>query len=386
MRNYTSNRKGEKQMEILRQLGLPDSTLLDIGYFSFNETRARHFPAAGRKARAIVDVVGDNAFLEAARTAAPTRISSSSQPIDCAFAHLSNQDGELDSRPLVSLILTVKNGLPYLEEALESVRHQSYRNIELVVQDCLSTDGSTEHITAFDGAPVYARREADDGIGHANNRALERCRGVIIGSIDSDNLLDRDAVARAVEHFSVNPKDAVVYGSVQMISADGASTTIFRPGSFDFLRLISCDLVLPWSTAFFNRRVCGASLQLDHSLKTCADYDAWLRLSHLPIAFMDCVQGSTRISDMSMTCRPENYEQFCADKSFALRRYLAKCAHEPLGESLLRRGLVGIHCWAAESLKALSPQSIDSISDLYARAKAIDSTSSRLTLAAQRLF
>src|SRR5207237_2244233 len=118
-------------------LGLPDSTLLDIAYFSLNETRARHFPADGREARATVDVVGDNAFLEAARTAAPTRISSSSQPIDRAFAHLSNQDGELDSRPLVSLVLTVKNGLPYLEEALESVRHQSYRNIELVVQDCL---------------------------------------------------------------------------------------------------------------------------------------------------------------------------------------------------------------------------------------------------------
>lgn len=328
-----------------------------------------------------------DAFLKAASSGvAPTVVSRLSQSISGAFEQSSSQAVELGSEPMVSLILAVKNGLPYLDDALESVRRQSYQNVELVVQDCLSTDGSSERIAKLDEVPVRSRREADGGVGDANNRALGRCRGSIIGSIDSDNLLDRDAVARAVEHFLAHPEHAVVYGSVQMVSVEGIAQDIFRPGGFDFLRLVSCELVLPWSTSFFNRAVCGESLWLDPQLKTCADYDTWLRLSHLPIAFMDCVLGSTRISSKSMTCRPESYEQFCADKAVGLKRYAEKCAHEPLRAALIRSGLVGIYCWAAESIKGLSPDSTEQIMDFYERAQAIDPTSSRLALTTQRLF
>jgi len=328
----------------------------------------------------------ENPFTEAASARAPTRVSSSSRPIGQALKGLSTSTVELGAEPVVSLILTVKNGLPHLDDALESVRRQSYRNIELVVQDCLSTDGSTERLERFTEVPVFTRREADNGIGDANNRALKRCRGAIVGSIDSDNLLDSEAIARAVEHFAANPNDAAVYGTVQSVSAQGEKNGIFRPGPFDFLRVVACELVVPWSTAFFNKVVCGESLLLDASLKTCADYDVWLRISHLPIAFVDYVQGSTRISDASMTCRPENYEQFCSDKAFALRRYAQSCAHEPLRDALIRHGLVGIYCWAAESVRSLSPESKMLIDDFYERAKEIDPTSSRLTLTARYLF
>jgi hypothetical protein len=77
----------------------------------------------------------------------------------------------------------------------------------------------------------------------------------------------------------------------------------------------------------------------------------WLRLGHLPITFIDEVRNSTRLSDSSMTCRPENYEQFCSDKIFALRTYAETCAHETLRAALIRQGVVGIYCWRRKALR-----------------------------------
>src|SRR4051812_31760457 len=103
--------------------------------------------------------------------------------------------------PLVSLILCVKNGMPYLPDALASVAGQSHRNIELVVQDAESNDGTLEALAAVSNRlPVVdVVSEPDAGIGDAYNRAIARCRGEIVGSIDADNVLMPDAVEQAVE-------------------------------------------------------------------------------------------------------------------------------------------------------------------------------------------
>lgn len=318
-------------------------------------------------------------------SASPT-VSPESKPAAEAFSVCKAPSVHLSSQPLVSLILTVKNGLPYLPEALQSVREQTYGKIELVVQDCLSTDGGSELIAAFNGADVNHSRESDGGIGDANNRALARCRGDIIGTIDSDNLLEADAVARVVEYIASNPKFGVVYGSVRMISEGGRQENVFRPGPYDFLKFVTCDLVPPWSTAYFNRKVCGPSLSLDPMLKTCVDFDVWLRLSHLPIAFLDVVLGATRLSANSMTCRPENYDRFCRDKIFALKRYAEACAHEPLRDALIRHGISGIYCWAAESIKGIDPERVDLYTNYFDLANSIDPGSARVALAAGRLF
>lgn len=260
----------------------------------------------------------------------------------------------VNESPLVSIIITVKNGMPFLAEALQSMEKQTYRKFELVVQDCMSSDGSSELIQAQNFPCSYVR-ESDSGIGDANNRALARCSGSIVGSIDSDNVLMPSALELAVNHFVRNPTTGAVYGSVQMIAADGAHQSFFAPAEFDFVRVATCELVPPWSTAFFSRAVCGTRLKFDSSLKTCVDFDIWLRLSDLTIDRLESVVGATRLSEESMTCRPETYEQFCVDKIFALRRYLYKNARPHVAKSILLKGVAGIYLWAAESILRLDP-------------------------------
>ena len=258
-------------------------------------------------------------------------------------------------RPDFSLILCVKNGLPYLTQAVDSIAAQTYNNFEVIVQDSKSTDGSLEYLRKekrFANWSVVS--ESDAGIGDAYNRAVQRCRGAIIGSIDADNLLKPNALADVRRFLHTRDDVACVYGSVEMISGDGATQSVFEPADFDYLSLLQCELVPPFSTSFFVSDRCGPVLNYDAELETCADYDLWLRICHLPVVRIPTVLGCTRLSDNSMTCQPNKYEQFVRDKIFALERHCAQQHRGGLRDSLVRKGSVGVYAWAAESVFAMT--------------------------------
>ena len=97
--------------------------------------------------------------------------------------------------PHVSMIMLVKNGMPYLPEALESVARHDYGDFELVIQDGASTDETVEVLERYCHDPRLRGRagfesKPDAHIPEARARALSRCRGAIIGALDSDNLLE----------------------------------------------------------------------------------------------------------------------------------------------------------------------------------------------------
>jgi len=160
---------------------------------------------------------------------------------------------------------------------------------------------------------------------------------------------------------------------------------VFRPGRFNFLRVLECELVPPWSTAFFRRKALMKAFQPGAALRTCADFSTWLHLGHLPIGYIDEPLGSTRLSGNSMTCNVDAYEQFCADKIKALEQYLASCRQTSLRAALMLHGKVGIYSWAAQSITSLDRSRKDLIQSLLARARAIAPASSRLAIAVERI-
>jgi glycosyltransferase involved in cell wall biosynthesis len=286
--------------------------------------------------------------------------------------------------PLVSLILVVKNGMPYLPEAIASVGGQTYGELEVIVQDGSSTDGTVDYLRSVDDVPLDIVSEPDGGIGDAYNRAVGRCRGEIVGSIDADNLLERDAVAKAVEFLSGRPGAAAAYGGSNMVAADGALLYPWMPVEFDLLKLLTFELVPPFATSFFVRALCGDELHFDESLRTCADFDLWLRISHLPIARIDAILGSTRLSDASMTRRVETYDQYITDKSLAIELYLARLEPSPLVDAVRRHALCGLHAWAADSVYDIEGVRTPQFERYLSRARELDPTSERVARLAER--
>jgi glycosyltransferase involved in cell wall biosynthesis len=283
--------------------------------------------------------------------------------------------------PHVSLILCVKDGMPYLPDALASVSAQTYRDFELVVQDGASTDGSLDVLEALDVPAVDLVSEADGGIGDAYNRAVRRCTGAIVGTIDSDNVLEPDALERAVA-FLEDATFAAAYGGSNMIDAAGTVLYPWMPDEPNLLRLLACELVPPFAVAFFDREVCGDELRFDPALKTCADFDLWLRLWHMPIARMPYILGGTRLTTASMTRRTETYDQYIADKRAALDRYLGQFEPSPLLDAVRAHAEAGIHLWSAESVYDIEGRRTPQFERYVERAVALEPGSPRAAAAA----
>lgn len=116
--------------------------------------------------------------------------------------------------PLVSIITIVRNGVKTLEKTIQSVLNQTYDNIEYIIIDGGSTDGTLNIIKKYDHKISYWISEPDEGISDAFNKGISAASGEIIGVINADDWYENDAVNRVVEHFSETQAD-IVYGIVQ---------------------------------------------------------------------------------------------------------------------------------------------------------------------------
>jgi glycosyltransferase involved in cell wall biosynthesis len=252
--------------------------------------------------------------------------------------------------PRFSIVMFTKNGMPFVREAVASLHRQSRDDYELVVQDAVSTDGTAGFLRGLRDPRVRMASEPDNGLGDAYNRAFPRCRGDIVGTLDSDNLLLPNALRDVDALFRRYRKAYAIYGAVSMIDESGEEVRTFVPADFDQRALMRCELVPPFSTTFFNRRRCGRELRGDDTLKTGQDFELLLRLSERQIIRTTTVLGATRLSYKSMTRNPENYELFTNEKILALERFIAA---RPLLQPERNWAVAGIYCWAAESILEL---------------------------------
>jgi succinoglycan biosynthesis protein ExoO len=110
------------------------------------------------------------------------------------------QPGEI-APPLVSIVMANYNGIRYIEAALQSALSQSLRNIEVIVADDASTDGSVDLITMIamrDARVRLLRASTNGGSGVARNLCLEAARGRWIAVLDSDDLMHPERLERLV--------------------------------------------------------------------------------------------------------------------------------------------------------------------------------------------
>jgi len=286
--------------------------------------------------------------------------------------------------PLVSIVMVVKNGMPYVSDALTSIAAQTYRHLELVVQDGGSTDGTLEVIAGRADLPPVALESGPDTVTTAFARALARTRGDIVGSVLADDALEPDAVAHAVAAFAARPELAALYGANRLIDGASRTVSVFEPAPFDVLRLLAGELVPPFASAFFQRAVCGPLLTFDPAYETCAEFDLWLRLAHLPIARIAPVLGVTRRHPGSFTCRAEMYERFVRDKTAAVERFLGTLPQHPAVTRLRDAAVAGHYVWAAESLYGVEGDTVR-FRTMCARAEALDPQSARLAALRERV-
>jgi glycosyltransferase involved in cell wall biosynthesis len=114
--------------------------------------------------------------------------------------------------PLLSVIVPARNAMPYLPEALASIRAQAAPRLEIVMVDGASSDGSREAAAAFPGVRMID--QAGLGLAAARNSGLAAARGDLIAFLDADDLWPAGSLAGRVAYLAQHPDCAGVSGQV----------------------------------------------------------------------------------------------------------------------------------------------------------------------------
>lgn len=142
----------------------------------------------------------------------------------------------MNSVPRVSVLIAVYNGMPYLEEAIGCILAQSFGDLELVIVDDASTDGTPGVLERFarqDPRVRLIRMAANSGPVLAANRGLEEVRAPLLARLDADDVCRADRIALQVEAFDRQP-DLVLLGSAfDYIDAGGRKVGEANPPQDD---------------------------------------------------------------------------------------------------------------------------------------------------------
>lgn len=180
----------------------------------------------------------------------------------------------------ISVVMPCFNAGAYLDEAIESVLAQSYNDVELIVVDDGSTDGSREKLRAY-GARIKLISQENRGPGPARNRGIREATGEFFAFLDADDYWHVECLSRLHEALS-NPDVPLAYCGWQNFYTSGKARKPFIPP--DYERLDKAEAFLksasPWPihAAVIRRQVLESVNGFDERWRTCMDYDLWLRI------------------------------------------------------------------------------------------------------------
>ena len=216
----------------------------------------------------------------------------------------------------VSIITVVYNGVKTIEQTIKSVLSQTYPNIEYIIVDGMSNDGTKEIVNNYKKNVACFISEKDEGIYDAMNKGVKHATGDIIGIINSDDWYAMDAVENVIRIFQKEEVD-VVYGEMKMIHLGGHMSTVKNGALED----IVYRMVMPHPTAFVKKEVYEKVGLFDQKYKIAADYDLFLRmyLNGITMKEIKQVLAYFRVGGVST----ENLFQ-CANETREIAEHYAK--------------------------------------------------------------
>lgn len=237
--------------------------------------------------------------------------------------------------PLVSIITPSYNQAEFLEDTIKSIIKQDYANIEHIIIDGSSADGSVDIIQKYKKHLAYWVSEPDKGQSNAINKGFSHAKGTIYAWLNSDDLLSPSAVRIAVHYLTREPEIGLVYGDRLHIDSKGNVVGINRCPSHD-TNMFRRNFTLPQETVFFRREFIEKVGGVDESLKFSMDFDLWCKMNqvtkmyHIP-AFIGCFRehGSAKsitFHDSQNTA----YEEYREEHAKVYYKYFKKRLPSPI--------------------------------------------------------
>jgi glycosyltransferase involved in cell wall biosynthesis len=184
----------------------------------------------------------------------------------------------LPEEPSVSIVTVVYNNADTIADAIESVLSQTYDDVEYLVIDGASTDGTREIIAQYEDDIDYFESEPDDGIYSAMNKGIRASGGDVVGILNADDFYADDRVLeRVVETFSRRETDCV-YGDLVYVEAENPDEIVrfWRAGDFQ-RKKFRRGWMPPHPTLFVRRDAYERHGLYREDLDISADYELAIR-------------------------------------------------------------------------------------------------------------
>jgi glycosyltransferase involved in cell wall biosynthesis len=173
--------------------------------------------------------------------------------------------------PKVSIITVVYNAVDTIENTIQSVIEQTYPNIEYIVIDGGSTDGTMEVINRYKDRISKIVSERDKGIADAFNKGIALATGDWIGMINADDWYAYNAVERII--MSVTSNDVICCGNLILIGKNGYAECKKSKVSW-----LNFGMYIMHPTCFVRKEVYRNVGLYDTTLKIAIDFDMFLRI------------------------------------------------------------------------------------------------------------
>lgn len=188
--------------------------------------------------------------------------------------------------PKVTVVTPSYNQARFLEETIRSVLLQGYPNLEYIVIDGGSDDGSVEIIREYEPWLAYWESERDRGQSHAINKGFGRATGDVVAWLNSDDIYQPGAIVAAVAALQRNPEAAFVHSDYDVIDAASCFVRRVTVGPRTTRELLTGDGI-GQPTVFMRRAALDRVGPLREDLHMVMDLELWFRLTRaLPSVYV----------------------------------------------------------------------------------------------------
>ncbi len=203
----------------------------------------------------------------------------------------------------ISIITVSYNSSATIGKTLQSVCMQDHRDLEYIIIDGGSTDGTLEIINMYRDRITTVISEKDNGMYDALNKGLKLATGEVVGILNSDDFyVDDEVLSDVTDKFSETAADAV-YGDLEYVRNDEQFTVFRTWRSGAYTHGMFLNGWMPPHPAFFVRRSAYINYgAFDTRLKSAADYELMLRFIHkfrIRVAYLPRVLVKMRVGGKS---------------------------------------------------------------------------------------
>ena len=226
-------------------------------------------------------------------------------------------------QPKISVVTPTYMQAAYIGQCIESVQAQDYPDVEHIVIDGASADGTVEILRRYEH--LIWRSEKDNGQTEALNKGLRMASGEIIAWLNSDDWYPCGALSKAGRYFQEHPDVRILIGDCLFYYEDTTHHLLVHNQPFDFE-----DLIRYWDTwipptqpsIFFRRELIDEFGSFDETLQNAMDYDFWLRVTgKYKIYHIPELLSVYRFHDLAKSGRGEDWSGFYTEWHRVYQRY-----------------------------------------------------------------